>query len=90
MALATRRKDPKADRFTLTAVVWPEGKQFVSQCPELGVASCGKSPDDATSNLKEAVELYLENAAELGLLNDMLPVLTASPRFTTTLSVESP
>jgi predicted RNase H-like HicB family nuclease len=90
MARMTRKRALKTDRFILTAVVWPEGKQFVSQCPELGVASCGNSPDDATSNLKEAVELYLENAAELGLLNELLPVLKASPRFTTTLSVESP
>ena len=74
----------------LTAVVWPEDEQFVSHCPELGVASCGKSLDEATRNLKEAVELYLENAVELGMLEDVLPALTAAPRFTTTLAVDSP
>jgi predicted RNase H-like HicB family nuclease len=34
---------------------------------ELGVASCGDSVLQAVENLKEVVELYLENAEALGL-----------------------
>ena len=41
---------------------------YISRCPRLEVASCGGTPEKALENLKEAVELYLENAGELGLL----------------------
>ncbi len=44
-----------------TASIKKEGKYFVARCIELGVVSQGKSLDEATCNLKEAVELYLEN-----------------------------
>ena len=45
----------------LSAVVRKEGKLYVSWCPELDVASQGKTIESALSNLKEAVELYLED-----------------------------
>ena len=45
----------------LSAVVRKEGKLYVSWCPELDVASQGKSIKSALANLKEAVELYLED-----------------------------
>ena len=48
--------------FGYMAVVWKETEGYVSKCPELGVASCGDSFDEAVANLREAVELYLENA----------------------------
>jgi len=44
-----------------SAVITKEGKWFVSYCPELGVASQGKSKGSALKNLKEAVELFLES-----------------------------
>ena len=53
----------------LTATIEKEECAFVSRCPELGMASCGQTPEDALENLKEAVELYLENAEELGLID---------------------
>lgn len=62
--------------FDYTAVAWKEKDGFVSKCPELGVASCGDSISDAVENLKEAVELYLENAEALGLLEDLEESLT--------------
>jgi predicted RNase H-like HicB family nuclease len=43
-----------------SAVITKEAKWFVSYCPELGVASQGKTKKSALNNLKEAVELYLE------------------------------
>ncbi len=43
-----------------SAVITKEGKFFVSFCPELGVASQGKTKQTALKNLKEAVELFLE------------------------------
>ncbi len=51
----------------LTASIWQEGKQYVSLCPELGVSSCGKNPEDALRMLKEAVELYVVTAKQLNI-----------------------
>jgi len=59
---------------------------IVSKCPELGVASCGKSVEEALHNLREAVELYLANARELGLLQQIASLTTAE-RFTTQFEV---
>jgi predicted RNase H-like HicB family nuclease len=68
--------------FEYTAVVWKETEGFVSKCPELGVASCGDTFEEAVSNLKEAVELYLDNAKELGLIEDIEESLTTKEKFT--------
>ena len=68
--------------FEYTAVVWREGKGYVSKCPELGVARCGDTFEEATNNLKEAVELYIENARELNLLEDIEESLTTKEKFT--------
>jgi predicted RNase H-like HicB family nuclease len=48
-------------KLELTAAVWQEDKWFVSQCVELGVASQGRSEDEALANLEEAVLLYLQD-----------------------------
>lgn len=45
-----------------TAILEREGNQFVALCPELDVASQGATVEEATANLKEAVELFLECA----------------------------
>lgn len=71
---------------TLTALVWKEGNQYVSKCPELEVASCGNTLEEALENLKEAVELYIENAKELGMLEDELEAVF-SKKFITTFEV---
>jgi predicted RNase H-like HicB family nuclease len=52
---------------TLTATIWKEESSYVSLCSELGVASCGNNPGEALEMLKEAVELYLVNAQQLGI-----------------------
>ena len=57
--------------FDYTAVVWKESEGYVSKCPELGVASCGDSFNEAINSLREAVELYLENALDLNLIDDI-------------------
>lgn len=44
----------------LTAVIKKGEKQFVALCPELDVASQGYAIEEALKNLKEAVELYIE------------------------------
>ena len=60
----------------LTAVIWREGEDFVSRCPELGVSSCGETLEEATAMLKEAVDLFLENARELDMLDAAIGGLT--------------
>ncbi|MBP7553525.1 MAG: type II toxin-antitoxin system HicB family antitoxin [Spirochaetes bacterium] len=42
-------------------VIWQEGKYYVSQCLNVNVSSFGETIDEATVNLKEAVELYFED-----------------------------
>ena len=49
-------------KTTCTAILEKEGDMFVALCPELDVASQGRSLEEAVANLKEAVELFLETA----------------------------
>ena len=77
----------KPEFLDLTAVIWREGDDFVSLCPELGVSSCGSTLEEATSMLKEAVDLYLENARELDMLDAALDGLTSEHRWTTSFRV---
>lgn len=46
----------------LTAVIYPDDQTelLVSECPELGVASQGKTEEEALANLREATEAYLD------------------------------
>jgi len=73
--------------FGLTAVVWKEEGGYVSKCPELDVASCGDSVNEARLNLKEAVELYLENARVIGLMDDIKESLSSDEKYTALLEV---
>lgn len=49
-------------KTTFTAILEREGDGYVALCPELDVASQGTTVEEATANLKEAVELFLESA----------------------------
>ena len=53
-------------------VVLKEGKTFVAYSPELDVSSCGASVDQARTDLKTAVRLFLEEAEKMGTLSDIL------------------
>ena len=41
-------------------VIQKEDDWYVAECIEKGIASQGMTIEDSTSNLKEAIELYLE------------------------------
>lgn len=71
----------------LTAVIWQEGPDFLSLCPELGVSSCGSTLDESTAMLQEAVDLYLENARDLEILDATLDSLSSARRWTTSIRV---
>lgn len=45
----------------LHTIVWKENKIFVAKFLELELASQGKTRKEAVDNLKEALELYLED-----------------------------
>ena len=59
----------------------------MSKCPELEVASAGVSVEEALKNLREAIELYLENAKELGMIEEIESELESEERFTSPLEV---
>ncbi len=75
--------------YRLTATIWKEPEGYVARCSELGVASAGDSPSEALVNLKEATELYLENAKALGMIDDLEDVLAGEERFTSVLEVQA-
>ncbi len=47
--------------YRFTTIIKLEDKWYVARCLELGVVSQGKTVEDAQKNLKEAVELFLED-----------------------------
>jgi predicted RNase H-like HicB family nuclease len=42
-------------------VIYKEGKYYVSQCLNVDVSSFGTTIDEASANLKEALQLYFED-----------------------------
>lgn len=56
----------------LTAVVWREGDEWVSHCPELDIASSGNAPEEAFEELLDAVTAYLNTLEELGERDQVL------------------
>ncbi|MCW6009434.1 type II toxin-antitoxin system HicB family antitoxin [Micromonospora sp. CPCC 205371] len=63
---------------TFTAAVHQEDDWYVARCLELDVASQGETLDASLANLREAVEVYLEEAAQ--------PAIEATP-FVTSFQV---
>lgn len=53
-------------------IVFKEGETFISYCPKLDVSSCGNTVDEARTNLKTAVRLFVEEAEKIGTLEDIL------------------
>ncbi|MFA5330860.1 MAG: type II toxin-antitoxin system HicB family antitoxin [Methanoregula sp.] len=49
-----------------TAEIWKEGGMYTSYCPELDIASCGHTPEEARKNLQEVITIQLEETAKAG------------------------
>lgn len=62
----------------LTAIIKKGEKQYVALCPEIDVVSQGKTIEEALKNLKEAVELYIE---EMGVPEEINSENTIVARF---------
>ncbi len=50
----------------LTLRAYAEGKQWVSECLELGTTSCGDTIEEALKNVKDATMLYLQTVEANG------------------------
>lgn len=57
----------QANEFVFTGIIITENKRYTSLCPELDVASEGETHQEASTNLLDAVTLYLETAIEANL-----------------------
>jgi predicted RNase H-like HicB family nuclease len=55
-----------------TVQVWREGSQFVAHATPLDVMSSGATPEKARKALYEAVGLFLETAAAMDTLDEIL------------------
>lgn len=62
-------------KLLLNVIVKQEDKGYSVICPELNVASQGETFEEAVDNIKEAVELYIESAEELGAMEEVLEQL---------------
>jgi len=67
------------ETYKFSAVIHKEGKWYVFWCPELDVASQGETIEKTIDNLKEAVELYLED--------EDVQIPAVGSIFTTTIEV---
>ncbi len=59
-------------KLKLTEELWKEGNMYVSYCPELDIASCGETVEQAKRNLKEVILINLEEAQKMGTLDVLL------------------
>lgn len=49
-------------QHSFTAIIYREGRLYVALCPAFDIASQGDSVEEARANLREAMELYFEEA----------------------------
>ncbi len=59
-------------KMIATVEIWNEGGMFTAYCPELDVASCGHTQEEAKKNFGEVIEIQLEETTRLGTLKDFL------------------
>ncbi|MFH1170768.1 MAG: hypothetical protein V1704_04385 [Candidatus Vogelbacteria bacterium] len=59
-------------KLTFTVQVFKEGRSYVSYNPELKVASCGDTVDEAKNNLRDAIRGFMKSAQKLGTLEEIL------------------
>jgi len=59
-------------KIKLTEELWKEGNMYVSYCPELDIASCGESIEQAKKNLKEVILINIEESKKMGTFDKFL------------------
>ncbi|HEY5342435.1 MAG TPA: hypothetical protein VIJ66_02110 [Solirubrobacteraceae bacterium] len=66
-------------KLNLQSVIYREDEHYVAQCLNVDVSSFGSSETEAMTNLREALELYFEDAPD----SDAAPVEAAEVRTLT-------
>lgn len=46
--------------------IWQEGNMYTAYCPELDLATCGHTVEEARRNLHETIEISFQEAADSG------------------------
>lgn len=59
-------------KIKLTEEIWREGNMYVSHCPELDIASCGESVEQAKRNLREVILINIEETKRRGTFEQFL------------------
>jgi predicted RNase H-like HicB family nuclease len=63
--------------YTFTTTFTKEKRWYVARCVELGVVSQGKTIDEAKKNIRQAVELFLEDQPSNTIyLSKQAPLIT--------------
>jgi hypothetical protein len=61
--------------FNLPVLITKQGKRFVAYTHALDISTSGKSEKDAKAKFVELTNLFLEEIAEAGTINDVLAEL---------------
>jgi predicted RNase H-like HicB family nuclease len=72
MARAQAPAKETASQISITVQAWKENRAYVAYAPELDLSSCGDTLNQAKARLREAISLFLEEAACRGTLADIL------------------
>jgi len=59
-------------RIKVTEEIWKEGGMYVSYCPELDMAACGESVEEAKRNLKDVISINFVECKKMGTLDQLL------------------
>lgn len=59
-------------RLIITEEIWQEGKMYLAYCPELDIAGCGSTVEEAKKNLREVIQIQIEETSKLGTLKEFL------------------
>ena len=68
---------------TIKYIVYKEGRYYVSQSLNVDVASFGSTVEEATKNLKEALDLYFEDAPATSIKDTSVFGLPSSDFYST-------
>ena len=69
---ARTHKLHQLDGLPFTVRLFKEGETYIAHVPELDVSSCGDAAEMAKKNINDAVLLFLESAADMGTLEEIL------------------
>jgi predicted RNase H-like HicB family nuclease len=62
----------KAMKLRFSEELWKEGNMFVSYAPELDIAACGETVEQAKRNLVDVIRINMEEMRKLGTLDTFL------------------